>query len=55
MRKGVDEIMNFRKQIPNQYLKYIDPGLKNAFSKISAAQKQYGNSKLANYIDGLIQ
>jgi len=55
VKKGVDEIMNFRKQIPEQYLGYIDPGLKQAFSKISAAQKQYGNSELANYIDGLIQ
>lgn len=55
VRKGVDEIMNFRKQIPEQYLGYIDPELKQAFSNISAAQKQYGNSELADYIDGLIQ
>ncbi|MGN6249926.1 MAG: M1 family aminopeptidase, partial [Ginsengibacter sp.] len=54
VRKGVDEIMNFRKQIPAQYLKYVDPGLKNAFSKISAAQQQFGNSDVAKYIDGLI-
>ncbi|MGN6601822.1 MAG: M1 family aminopeptidase [Ginsengibacter sp.] len=54
VRKGVDEIMNFRKQIPAQYLKYVDPGLKDAFSKISAAQQQFGNSDVAKYIDGLI-
>jgi len=54
VRKGVDEIMNFRKQIPAQYLKYVDPGLKNAFSKISAAQQQFGKSDVAKYIDGLI-
>jgi aminopeptidase N len=54
VRKGVDEIMNFRKQIPSQYLKYVDPGLKNAFSRISEAQKQFGNNDLADYIDGLI-
>ncbi len=55
VKKGVDEIMNFRKQIPEQYLSYIDPGLKQAFSKISAAQEYNGNTGLANYINSLIE
>ncbi|MEO6894466.1 MAG: hypothetical protein ABI136_05475, partial [Ginsengibacter sp.] len=55
IRKGVDEIMKFRNQVPEEYRGYIDPGYKNTFSKISAAQKADGNSDLADYIDGLIK
>ena len=55
VRKGVDEIMKFRNQVPEEYRGYIDPGYKNAFSKISAAQKEEGNSDLADYIDGLLK
>ncbi|MEO8822636.1 MAG: HEAT repeat domain-containing protein, partial [Ginsengibacter sp.] len=55
VRKGVDEIMKFRNQIPEEYRGYIDPGFKNAFSKISVAQKAEGNNDLADYIDGLLK
>jgi aminopeptidase N len=54
VRKGVDEIMKFRNQVPEEYRGYIDPGYKNLFSKISAFQKAEGNSDLAGYIDGLL-
>ena len=55
VKKGIDEIMNFRSQIPEQYLGYVDPGLKQAFSRISAAQQQIGNTQLADYINGLLK
>ena len=55
VKKGVDEIMKFRSQIPAQYHSYIDPTFKNAFSKISQAQKANGNTDLAAYIDGLLK
>jgi aminopeptidase N len=55
VRKGVDEIMNFRNSIPEQYRSYIDPGFKQAFSKLSATKKAEGNTELANYIDGLLK
>ncbi|MGN6339790.1 MAG: M1 family aminopeptidase [Ginsengibacter sp.] len=55
VRKGVDEIMKFRNQIPRQYHTYIDPTFKNAFSKISQRQTANGNADLAAYIDGLLK
>ena len=55
VRKSVDEIMKFRSQIPAQYHSYIDPTFKNAFNKISQAQKADGNTDLATYIDGLLK
>ena len=55
VRKGVDEIMKFRNQIPAQYHSYIDPTFKNAFSKISQRQRANGNADLAAYIDGLLK
>ncbi|HEY5462140.1 MAG TPA: M1 family metallopeptidase [Hanamia sp.] len=55
VKKGVDEIMKFRNQIPEQYRGFIDPGFKQAFSKISAAQQANGNTDAANYIDGLLK
>jgi aminopeptidase N len=55
VRKGVDEIMKFRNQIPEQYRGYIDPPFKQVFAKISAAQQQNGNADLANYINGLLK
>lgn len=55
VKKGVDEIMKFRNQIPEQYRGFIDPGFKQAFNKISAAKKAEGNNELANYIDGLLK
>lgn len=55
VKKGVNDIMKFRNQIPEQYRGFIDPGFKQAFGKISAAQKANGNTELANYIDGLLK
>lgn len=54
VKKGVEEIMNVRNQVPERYRKYIDPAFKQAFNKISAAKKSEGNTELANYIDGLL-
>ena len=55
VRKGVDEIMKFRNQIPRQYHSYIDPTFKNAFNKISQRQRANGNADSAAYIDGLLK
>jgi len=55
VKKGVDEIMKFRNQIPEQYLSFIDPAFKQAFNKLSAAQKANGNAEVAEYIDGLLK
>ena len=55
VKKGVDEIMKFRNQIPEQYRGFIDPAFKQAFSKISTAKKAEGDNKLADYIDGLLK
>jgi aminopeptidase N len=55
VKKAVDEIMKFRMQIPEQYRSYFDPGFKQGFDKISAAQKANGNNELADYVDGLLK
>ncbi len=55
VRKGVDMIMDFRNIIPEQFRNFTDPAFKNAFSKLSKAQKENGNSALAEYISGLIK
>ena len=55
VKKGVDEIMKFRNQIPERYRSFIDPAFKQAFSRISAAKKAEGNTELANYIDSLLK
>lgn len=55
VKKGVDEIMKLRNQIPEQYRGYIDPVFKQLFSKISDAKKAEGNTDLSNYIDGLLK
>jgi aminopeptidase N len=55
VKAGVDEIMKFRNQIPEQYRGFIDPGFKQAFNKISAAQKANGNNELGNYIQDLLK
>src|SRR5690606_38824069 len=54
VRKGVNEIMKFRNMIPEEYRGYIDPAFKQAFAKISGAQKAAGNAEAAVYINGLI-
>ncbi len=55
VKKGVDEILKFRNQIPEQYRGFIDPAFKHAFGQISEAKKADVNSELANYIDGLMK
>ena len=55
VKKGVDEIMKTRNMVPEQYRVYIDPAFKQAFGKISAAQKAGGNNEAAAYIDGLLK
>ena len=55
VKKGVDAILDFRNNIPEQYRKYVDPAFKQAFGKISTAKKAEGNTELANYIDGLLK
>jgi aminopeptidase N len=55
VKAGVDEIMKFRNQIPEQYRGFLDPGFKQAFSKISTAQKVNGNTELSNYVNGLLK
>jgi len=55
IRKGVDEIMKVRNQVPDQYKEFIDPGFKQAFNMMSNVQMTNGNSELANYIKGLLK
>jgi aminopeptidase N len=55
VKKGVDEIMKLRNQIPQQYHQYIDPAFKQVFNKISATQKAAGNDEVAGYIEGLLK
>ena len=55
VKKGVDAIMKFRNQIPEQYRQYIDPAFKQSFGKISQVKRSAGNTELANYIDGLLK
>lgn len=47
--------MKLRNQVPSQYRQYVDPLFKQAFSKISAAQKANGNNEAAGYIGGLLK
>ncbi|KAA9041375.1 M1 family metallopeptidase [Ginsengibacter hankyongi] len=55
VRKGVDEIMSVRNQVPEQYRHFVDPGIKQTFNKISEAKRSEGNTQLADYIDGLLK
>jgi aminopeptidase N len=55
VKKGVNEIMKLRNQIPERFRGFVDPGFKQAFSKISAAKRTEGNAELADYIDGLLK
>jgi aminopeptidase N len=55
VKDGVDEIMKFRNQIPEQYRGYIDPGFKQAFDKIGKAEKAKGNTEMADYVEKLLQ
>ena len=55
VRKGVDEIMKLRNQIPERYRKFVDPGFKQAFSKISTEKRSEGYTELADYVDNLLK
>jgi len=55
VRKGVDEIMNFRNMLPSDVRKLVDARFKDALNKISSAKRSEGNVQLADYIDGLLK
>jgi aminopeptidase N len=55
VRKGVDAIMSVRNQVPERFRNFVDPGIKQTFSKISAAKRLEGNTQIADYIDGLLK
>jgi aminopeptidase N len=55
VRKGVDEIMNVRNQVPEKYRGFIDPAIKQTFNKIAASKRAEGNTELSNYVDGLLK
>ncbi len=55
VRQGVDEIMKFRNQIPEQYRTYIDPGFKRGFDNIGAEERQKGHTNLADYVEKLLK
>jgi aminopeptidase N len=55
VKKGVDEIMKFRNQIPEKFRSFTDPVFKQAFKIISAAKRSEGNAGLADYINGLLK
>jgi aminopeptidase N len=47
IKNGIDEVIKFAKQIPDQYRTFTDPALKASLRKISAAK----GSDISNYID----
>ncbi|MEP6928079.1 MAG: M1 family metallopeptidase [Ginsengibacter sp.] len=55
VKKGIDEIMKFRNEIPERFRSFVDPGFKQAFAKVSAAKRSEGNNQLADYINGLLK
>ncbi|MEP6949371.1 MAG: M1 family metallopeptidase [Ginsengibacter sp.] len=55
VKKGVDEIMRLRNQIPERFRSFVDPGLKQSFTRISTAKRSEGNTEVADYIDGLLK
>ena len=55
VKKGVDEMMKFRNIIPEQFRNFTDPTFKQAFDKIAKAKKDEGNTKTADYINGLMK
>lgn len=54
VRKGVNEIMDFRKQIPEQDRSFIDGAFKEAFTRIATQQIKLGNVDVANYVRTLL-
>jgi aminopeptidase N len=55
VKKGVDEIMKLRNQIPERFRSFVDPAFKQVFSKISTAKRSEGNTELADYINSLLK
>jgi aminopeptidase N len=55
VREGVDEIMSFRNEIPENYRGYIDPVFKQMFDKIGENQRSLGDTTVADYVEGLIK
>jgi len=55
VKKGVDEIMKLRNQIPERFRSFVDPAFRQAFSKISTAKRSEGNTELAAYINNLLK
>jgi aminopeptidase N len=47
IKKGIDEIIKFSKQIPEQYRTFTDPALKGAMHKISSAK----GAEISDYIN----
>jgi aminopeptidase N len=47
IKKGIDDIIQFSKQIPEEYRTFTDPALKGAVRKISAAK----GAAISDYID----
>ena len=55
VKKGVDEIMKLRNQIPEKFRSFVDPAFKQVFSKISTTKRSEGNTELADYINNLLK
>ena len=51
IKKGIDDIMIFRKQIPEQYRNFTDPAFKASFDKLSKAK----GTEIAEYINGVFK
>ena len=51
IKKGIDDIMIFRNQIPEQYRNFTDPAFKASFDKLSKAK----GTEIAEYINGVFK
>ena len=51
VKKGIDEIMIFRNQIPEQYRNFTDPSFKTAFDKLSKTK----GAEIAEYINSVFK
>lgn len=55
IKKGVQEIMVFRNQIPQEYQNFTDPSFKSILDKLSKVQRGLGKMQLADYIDLMLK